>query len=776
MCIEQIKLAMFGKSLWIRGLNAFLGNMVQRFDVGDDKTYVSGTCCYLRLCELNELSTSLFPCSEFWLTDYINGCSHRIFEAALPSFLFSMPTFRSLAILIYREVGVPLIGIRTLQENVQIYPVDKDMNEIGFHSVFFLSKSRDTISKIERLQSSVFGRHSDISPNIDLPSKSTRSFPQVFTNPFQRLSVALASDTTRGSLASIPRTSMGAHAARSMDKITPLSRDDDFGDSATFDRSTAPTTLDIKAALTDSNASITRHPSSIRDDDMVGDIATPPSEDPPFTPPHLPVVAFSPADLIKKATTPVTPRRGLPPVSPRSPSKTPVGSPRTQMKVTPRTQESPRSSRPEVNEVEPGPPPELPSLSTTHDLGIETVAEGDADSDDDASEKNDVAPPQPVTQKEGSPLLRRAVNVIAQKRRQSRHPRASQYRSFKRKAPPKDLADHFVVCGVPSSYSDLLASLGDLNERTTPVVFVTPRDLSEKDFLTYVQNKDVFFVRGSPVSMRVFDEARMYYARGILILAFCGGGQIDQSGANTDYDENMADVDAITTHRFISEACQNFAIRKGDDVGPKPSMRPRSSLQPMNRWPYIVVEMMRPSNAKFLIDRSGSLYDERNADNERRTHDLLKETHAIDDSLFSPMYAGGHIFFSNFVDALLGSTSQSPCLIDMMTQLVNSGNISMSLPDRDSRSKQRLSQMPVPARYHNRPYALLVEGLLVNDVSFTYGSFQLGEHTDPLLCKQNIMALGIYRAGHSSISPSFVFTNPVPNEIVNPHDLVFVIK
>ncbi|KAJ0390634.1 hypothetical protein P43SY_011952 [Pythium insidiosum] len=226
------------------------------------------------------------------------------------------------------------------------------MNEIGFHSVFFLSKSRDTITKIERLQSSVFGRHSDISPNIELPSKSTRSFPQVFANPFQRLSVALASDNTRGSMVSVPRTSAGRHITRAMDKITPLSRDDDFGDSATFDRSAAPTTLDLKAALADSTAPTTSHP----------------------------------------------------------------------------------------------------------------------------------------------------------------------------------------------AYSELLASLADGSERTTPVVFVTPRDLSERDFLTYIQNKDVFFVRGSPVSMRVFEDARMFYARGILILAYCGGGQIEQRADGADFDENMSDI------------------------------------------------------------------------------------------------------------------------------------------------------------------------------------------------------------------------------------------
>ncbi|TMW64401.1 hypothetical protein Poli38472_013023 [Pythium oligandrum] len=36
VCVEQLKLSMFGKSLWIRGLNAFLGNLVQRFDITNE--------------------------------------------------------------------------------------------------------------------------------------------------------------------------------------------------------------------------------------------------------------------------------------------------------------------------------------------------------------------------------------------------------------------------------------------------------------------------------------------------------------------------------------------------------------------------------------------------------------------------------------------------------------------------------------------------------------------------------------------------------------------
>lgn len=38
------------------------------------------------------------------------------------------------------------------------------------------------------------------------------------------------------------------------------------------------------------------------------------------------------------------------------------------------------------------------------------------------------------------------------------------------------------------------------------------------------------------------------------------------------------------------------------------------------------------------------------------------------------------------------------------------------------------------------------------------------------------MALGMYRGASSHISPAFVFTNPAPDELVTPHDLIFIIK
>ncbi|CEG35244.1 voltage-gated ion channel superfamily [Plasmopara halstedii] len=315
---------------------------------------------------------------------------------------------------------------------------------------------------------------------------------------------------------------------------------------------------------------------------------------------------------------------------------------------------------------------------------------------------------------------------------------------FRRDAPPTTLSDHYVVCGIPSNYEDFLANLSDLNEKVAGLIFITQRTLQEKDLRAHQLHERLYFVRGSPLSMHVFHTARILYARSILIMSYCGmentnsvDGENDQEGM----DENMADVDAITTHRFISEALQNEASRL--------------QLNRTRPTPFIVAEMIRPSNVKFLIDRNGSLFDAKAAANEPHQRDLLKDVKFLDSSFYSPLYASGHIYFSNIMDALMGSCANQQLMIEMVTQLVISGNMSMKMPNRVQRSRHRLSQIPAPERYHFRPYALLVEGLLQNE---------------------NTMTLGIYRSASTAYSPQHVLTNPPGDELVSPHDLLFVIK
>ncbi|KAI9990177.1 hypothetical protein PInf_020603 [Phytophthora infestans] len=596
ICLEQLKLAFFGKCLWIRGLNPFFGNLIHKFSHTEE-------------------------CRGYWLSDYLSGCEQKICEAALPPFLLNMPSYRALAVLFYREFGVPLVGLRTIEDTTAVYPVDEQLSDGNFLSVFFIGRGNDIASKIEKMTPAIFARHADIAP-ASLGMSANRNIRTVATI----LTAAIENKIPFGR-----RVSVGFGRDRRI--------------------SSTPDKPNVKRSLR--------------------------------------LSMFSAHATMKTEDTTST---GIVTASNHS-----VGG------------------------------PQLGDILAARQF-TERLTERD---DSHASSW------------EPAPLLRPSVAASGNLRSRIRHMSLC----FRRDPPPITLSDHYVVCGTPSNYEDFLANLSDLNEKVSGVIFITQRQLTEKDFMAHQLHERLYFVRGSPLSMHVFHTARMMYARSILIMSYCGMENTSSMDLENDLeskDENMADVDAITTHRFITEALQNEASR--------PERNGTNEKRPM---PFIVAEMIRPSNVKFLIDRNGSLFDAKAAANEPRQRDLLKDVKFLDSSFFSPLYASGHIYFSNFMDALMGSCSNQQLMIEMVTQLVISGNMSIKMPNRVQRSRHRLTQIPAPERYHFRPYALLVEGLLHNE---------------------DTMTLGIYRSANTATSPQYVLTNPPGDELVTPQDLLFVIK
>ncbi|EEY69119.1 Voltage-gated Ion Channel (VIC) Superfamily [Phytophthora infestans T30-4] len=684
ICLEQLKLAFFGKCLWIRGLNPFFGNLIHKFSHTEE-------------------------CRGYWLSDYLSGCEQKICEAALPPFLLNMPSYRALAVLFYREFGVPLVGLRTIEDTTAVYPVDEQLSDGNFLSVFFIGRGNDIASKIEKMTPAIFARHADIAP-ASLGMSANRNIRTVATIltaaienkiPFgRRVSVGFGRDRRISSTPDKPNVKrslrLSMFSGRAMDKIAPVDREDDEADEQAFENEETPTLPSAEDNRLDARRFTPRHTDSnhiTRDENYSLGNPSDAAESPVGRPskPVMPVIALTPAELVKKATTP------------RGRTKDPV--------IKPLSSRMPLSARSARSTVE----------RSTRDQSVRESFMYPNDSH--------------ASNWEPAPLLRPSVAASGNLRSRIRHMSLC----FRRDPPPITLSDHYVVCGTPSNYEDFLANLSDLNEKVSGVIFITQRQLTEKDFMAHQLHERLYFVRGSPLSMHVFHTARMMYARSILIMSYCGMENTSSMDLENDLenkDENMADVDAITTHRFITEALQNEASR--------PERNGTNEKRPM---PFIVAEMIRPSNVKFLIDRNGSLFDAKAAANEPRQRDLLKDVKFLDSSFFSPLYASGHIYFSNFMDALMGSCSNQQLMIEMVTQLVISGNMSIKMPNRVQRSRHRLTQIPAPERYHFRPYALL-----------------------------DTMTLGIYRSANTATSPQYVLTNPPGDELVTPQDLLFVIK
>lgn len=613
-----------------------------------------------------------------------------------------MQSFRALALLIYREFGVPLVGVRTVHEVTQVYPVDDALPNVPIQSVFFIGKSREVVTKIERLTPAVFVRHQDLHHSIDVnqhrSARKVVGFLNVIDNkiPFRKLSVILA-DSSRRPASRIFRISEGAsivtaRASIGMEKVAPINDEDGVGSNHSIsgqNRRSNSTFHDIPAIHPRLSNRLNDEDDENPADSMEGSLREP----------HKAVVALSPAELIKKATSPPSTRASL-----REPMMMPLSS---------RTPRSTRESEDALSKSE----SRASDLQTSHPRPKLEPISIPQQSNSPSRPGTPVPMSGPTVESiipaiyarreswRVLPIVRRASAIISAKTAAINLRKGSTNTLLPSGYPPAELTNHFVVCGTPSSFLEFLQNLSDLNEKIDPVVFVTPRQFTEKDIEATKLEQKIYFVQGSPLSMSTFYAARMLFARSILILARCGDDcdtELASEGGEHS-DENMADVDAITTHRFVSEALYNPQVQQ--NAGTTKAIKP-----------FIVVEMIRPSNVKFLADYTGSLYNIKTNDHQQRARALSKEAKCLDTSMLSPLYASGHIFFSNLMDAFIGASGQQPMVANVLIQLITSGNMSMQNPDHDLRSRHRLTQMTAPQRYHFRPYALMVEGFLLSEV------------------------------------------------------------
>ncbi|KAF1795845.1 NAD(P)-binding domain [Phytophthora cactorum] len=733
ICLEQLKLAFFGKCLWIRGLNPFLGNLIQKFS------------------HTEECSCPPAVSSEYAIV----SCSRRA---------------------VLSRIWRPIVGLRTIEDTTTIYPIDEQLSDANFLSVFFIGRGNDIASKIERLTPAIFARYPDIAP-ASLGMSANRNIRTVATIltaaienkiPFgRRVSVGFGRDRR---ISSTPDKAvvtgrsyrLSLFSGRAMDKIAPVDREEDEQSEPELANEDNPTPVPAEDNRLDARRFSPRnlHSTHITPDENYSlgnpsDTAETPEHKPSM--PAIPVIALTPAELVKKATTP------------RGRTKDPV--------IRPLSSRMPLSARSARSTIERSTQDHSvgesfmhPSDKTLTDARTDTrtdakpsvddlIARATVETEDATTTSTVTAAINPRWGVRSSVISLKHDNFPNNSQNEKMiitPPTGSPPLSYDRQLlPVRTCARVFGICRFasvrslrrvrnPSNYDDFLANLSDLNEKVTGVIFITQRPLTEKDFMAHQLHERLYFVRGSPLSMHVFHTARMAHARSILIMSYCGMESTSSMDLENDLesmDENMADVDAITTHRFITEALQNESSRLE-----------RNGINEKRSMPFIVAEMIRPSNVKFLIDRNGSLFDAKAAANESRQRDLLKDVKFLDSSFFSPLYASGHIYFSNFMDALMGSCSNQQLMIEMVTQLVISGNMSMKMPNRVQRSRHRLTQIPAPERYHFRPYALLVEGLLHNE---------------------DTMTLGIYRSANTATSPQYVLTNPPGDELVTPHDLLF---
>ncbi|CAK4114083.1 unnamed protein product [Aphanomyces euteiches] len=308
------------------------------------------------------------------------------------------------------------------------------------------------------------------------------------------------------------------------------------------------------------------------------------------------------------------------------------------------------------------------------------------------------------------------------------------------KALPEDLSDHVVVVGLPVSLGDIVVPLRQYNARPTSpklqsIVFIAPFGMTEHHFHSIgTDTTGIFFVQGSPLSS--FDLQRIHIETASAIIILAG------SGSHRKYvDENMVDADAITTVRYINEACS----------GSKP--------------PNLIVELVKATNVKFM---SSIVKRHKNRRMGRRTSDgrhtrlyasnsfkydvstpnavLQKDAEAkIDvEHICEPSYASGRVYVSGMIDSLMSECYQKPNIIAAV-------NLLMFGSPSDPES-QRVFQVPTPKSLNGKTFGECFRKVLA----------------------LNLICIGCLHSG-TETTPPYVHTNPPADTVIYHTDYLYLI-
>ncbi|KAH9100372.1 hypothetical protein LEN26_015893 [Aphanomyces euteiches] len=331
---------------------------------------------------------------------------------------------------------------------------------------------------------------------------------------------------------------------------------------------------------------------------------------------------------------------------------------------------------------------------------------------------------------------------------------SASYTAFLNVRIPPDLSNHIILCGMPNMLHDFVAPLrpqqtrhnrstvsvgeaeakdsDDESDLSTPIVIISQINITEKQHASIAMFEKVYYLRGSPLHETVLREASVFLAKSIVILSTCTQSAVEEDqDLTTDFiDQNMIDTDAITLHRFITEACESNC--------------------PMDApLPTVIIELSRPSSLRFLKDDHFKTEDAVVAQEVKTmTKQVLSRADDPLDNVCHPLYAAGKVCVSNFLDALLGSCNSYGTIIDLFHLLI------LGEPQFEAYSKARmLTQIAVPNDLWGVPY---------------------GQIFGKMLTQHDMLSLGLYRSRGNGVY--FVFINPPEDVLVTPQDKLFVIR
>ncbi|KDO32009.1 hypothetical protein SPRG_03227 [Saprolegnia parasitica CBS 223.65] len=676
VCVDQLKLGILAKSCLIPGLCAFLCNILFTF-------------------------RPFYTQSSIWAAEFLEGCGNDVYEARPPSFLHSAISYRVLAYILFQEFqAVPLAVCDNAYFELSLFPARMLVGKT--HTMFVLSKHSDCVRRIESLSYTSLQKYHTIIPNFDAITNafnsSGGSIKTRLRSMAQRASISRTASVIMSHMSAEPsqlsskNSRLGSGHMGNESRVLPCGpelyeakptpMDDDVDDDSADEQSSAPV------------AALDNPPSN----HVVADAAPPqtatmsvvlPLQVPQHTPGH--------ADL--------------PPIKAHHDSNINADDPLLKATASGHTLPQPSESpdRPEGVEnalratverlvlTTETPPTKLVSEHRRSTLFRETSSpdlRGQG-----IHERTSVTSFQPSTKAKDGP----------------RPSLVRSYETFLMSRIPHDVKDHIVLCGMPNMLHDFVGPLRTLKMQHTassmpnellasshlsnaiPIVIISPLPISEKQYASIATYDHVYYLQASPLHEITLREAQVYAAATIVILGSCTrtSHDDDQEQSMDFIDQNMIDTDAITLHRFITEACEN-------------------NCAPNEPMPKITIELSRPSSLRFLKDEHTKL----DSDDDARvikqlTRQVISRADDPLDNICSPLYAAGKAFISNSLDALLGSCNSYGSIIDLFHLLVLGEPPG---PDGSTRRLRCLDQIAVPTQYWSKPYGLCYQDMLLKHV------------------------------------------------------------
>ncbi|KAF0682621.1 Aste57867_25258 [Aphanomyces stellatus] len=711
VCVDEIKLGVLAKACVIPGLCAFLCNILFTFRPFHYR-------------------------STFWAAEFLAGCAHDIYAARIPKFLDGFISFSTFAFIVYQEFSAILLA--TSEPNsldMKLFPSKRTL--FHYQRIFILATTPDVVVRIEDLTLAVVQKYALYIPHyhdiatvwhensIQGKLKSMRSRATTTTmNRFSSSRVSL--DTSRAPPELTQAVDNILKRKNSDARVIPV--DEPGGPKGSskithrpsFPRLPGEPTETLDTVSGDATKSVDvvtkrRHtgvitrvlPTETGDDHaaVVDDDADERHDDDE----HMGNLVARTDDLICFAE--LAPIQQPPEEVPAEPSQPHEATPPGKTNVPATTTMTTPEAEPQAAHADDSTPPLEPAAPP---------------------EDHPMALPSPKKPPMLPPLMRRESVAFA---------------LFMDVNVPANLTNHIILLGMPNSLFDFVAPLRPASQNLppprvasgklmpspapVPIVVISQMPMSEKLHASIAMFNDIYYVHGSALDESVLREASVFSAKSIVIISTCLENPSDHDhevDAADTTDQNMMDTDAITLHRYVTEACE-------------------CNCPDGHALPTIVIELSRPSSLRFLKDEKARTDTAETREVVKmHTKQVLSRVDDPLDNICHPIYAAGNVFISNSLDAILGSCNRHGAIIDLFHLLV------FGDPGDDGDARV-LDQIAIPDAFAHTSY---------------------GKCVVDLLQKRDVLCLGLYRARPNH--HHFVYINPSEDTMIHPNDKLFVLR